>query len=467
MNSPAALRVVAALLWVAGSIWPGLSQARDAGDPGPAGRIAGGLGRLFAGTGAGDRASVEELELSVVRIVTFQKTPKGVQAAGSGSGVILNDEGYIATNHHVIDGAVGALVFVHGRAEPIKVQAFTWKSAAFDLAVLKLEQPGGLPARLAIETPSKGEDVLALGFPGAADVLIQASDQGSLLGEATLTSGVVSRVYIGRWIRDPRAQQVRMIQHSAAINPGNSGGPLFDACGRVVGINTAIPQNRITSKDIRKDSITFSASSGISFASQIVEVRDVLNGLGLNFNAVEGVCSPESRPGYTLWLLAAASLMSLGVAVVALRRPIVQVVDTVSRRHSAPANPVRKSGETAAPRQEGRSGGAEGRIVGVIAGVGRGGHTVRIEVRARRAATTDGVVVGRAAELCHFVIDDDLVSKRHARFFSYDGGLAVEDLNASNPVEVNGEALVPFDGRMLRGGDRVLIGGVELSVSVP
>jgi serine protease Do len=148
-----------------------------------------------------------------------------------GSGFVVNPDGLILTNDHVVSGAERILVtFPDGRdAEASLVGT----DEATDVAVLSVEE-GGLPA-VPIGTTTDlriGEWVIALGNPF-----------GNMLSnpEPTVTVGVVSAV--GRHIvptTEDRGFYLGMIQTDAAINPGNSGGPLVNAAGEVVGMNASI-----------------------------------------------------------------------------------------------------------------------------------------------------------------------------------------------------------------------------------
>ncbi|MCC5824036.1 MAG: trypsin-like peptidase domain-containing protein [Phycisphaerales bacterium] len=170
------------------------------------------------------------IEPSVVHITTEQPTRRGFRAqSGVGSGVILDERGYILTNHHVVQA--GRMITVR-LSDGRTVQAeLIGGFEETDLAVLKIDVPGLKPARFGdSEAIGVGEWVLAVGSPFGF--------------EQTVTAGIISAK--GRGHIDPRASEQRMVrfqeflQTDAAINPGNSGGPLVDLDGRVVGINTAI-----------------------------------------------------------------------------------------------------------------------------------------------------------------------------------------------------------------------------------
>jgi S1-C subfamily serine protease len=162
---------------------------------------------------------------SVVRINT-SGTVDLTGTGALGSGVIYRSDGYIITNHHVIEGASAVEVLLSDgdryAAEIIGSDELN------DLAVLRIERDG-LPAidlRPADEPVRVGETVVAIGSPFGLD--------------ATVTSGIISA--LNRDLRIPSSAEVipAVIQTDAAINPGNSGGALVDLQGRLVGINTAI-----------------------------------------------------------------------------------------------------------------------------------------------------------------------------------------------------------------------------------
>src|SRR5215470_18825861 len=141
---------------------------------------------------------------------------------GSGSGVIISQDGYILTNNHVVDGAQEVTVTTSDKQE-YKARVIG-RDDKTDLAVLKVAATGALPmAPMGHSADLKvGEWVVAIGNPFG-------------LGH-TVTAGIVSAK--GRVIGAGPYDD--FIQTDAPINPGNSGGPLFDMDGEVVGINTAI-----------------------------------------------------------------------------------------------------------------------------------------------------------------------------------------------------------------------------------
>jgi serine protease Do len=162
----------------------------------------------------------------------------------SGSGFIVSDDGYILTNHHVVEGADDVRVFFSDRrylqAEIVGADPYT------DVAVIKVDAPRGLPA-MSFGNSDRikvGEWVLAIGNPGFGS---------SAQLDFTVTAGIISARGRGlqllqRDLRDdPRFGDSAsrwaiedFIQTDAVINPGNSGGPMVNLQGQVVGINSAI-----------------------------------------------------------------------------------------------------------------------------------------------------------------------------------------------------------------------------------
>ncbi len=174
-------------------------------------------------------ALYESVRPSVVRITTGEagNNPFQNQQQGLGSGIILDTEGHILTNYHVVKGSTSVTVTF---ADQTTVSAdVVGKDPGDDVALIKVES--GLselkPAQLGDSSAVKvGSVVAAIGNPFGLD--------------GTFTTGVISG--LGRTL--PSSSDGRpirgLIQTDAAVNPGNSGGALIDVKGQVIGINTAI-----------------------------------------------------------------------------------------------------------------------------------------------------------------------------------------------------------------------------------
>jgi S1-C subfamily serine protease len=190
---------------------------------------------------------------SVVNItskaVTFDFFYGLVPQEGQGSGFVIDKEGHILTNYHVIAEARQVSVTMHNRK--------TYKATivgtdpSHDLAVIQITAPNLTPAVLGDSKNLKvGQKVYAIGNPfGLA---------------GTLTRGIVSSI---RSVEEPDGRRIdEAIQTDAAINPGNSGGPLLNWHGQVIGINTMIASS-------------VGQSAGIGFAIPINTAKAVLNDL--------------------------------------------------------------------------------------------------------------------------------------------------------------------------------------------
>ena len=177
--------------------------------------------------------------------------PQEQQGEATGSGFVLNTDGYILTNAHVVDGASKVTVqFEDKKTIEAKVAG---KDTSSDLALLKVD-PEGLDLEPVVLGDSSGVQVgdptIAIGNPFGLD--------------RTLTTGVVSALQ--REIRAPDGFAIRnVIQTDAAINPGNSGGPLLDAAGRVIGINSQIATGG-----------SGNGSVGIGFAVPINTAKEII-----------------------------------------------------------------------------------------------------------------------------------------------------------------------------------------------
>jgi 2-alkenal reductase len=169
---------------------------------------------------------VEQVNPAVVTVVNRLDPRQGFGGEARGSGVVIDEEGRIITNFHVIEGAVeGGLqvIFIDGTIAPAGLIGGDRDN---DLAVLKVDVEIKAVATLADSSKVKvGETVIAI---------------GSALGEFsnTVTVGVVSGT--NRDLEGQDVQLENLIQTDAAINHGNSGGPLLNLSGEVIGINTAV-----------------------------------------------------------------------------------------------------------------------------------------------------------------------------------------------------------------------------------
>jgi hypothetical protein len=420
-----------------------------------------------------------KVDPSVVRVLVISKGADGkLGLAGHGSGFVVADE-LVVTNNHVAspdpkelqsqNQTFAGLLIPDGgyKAENLKAAQVVKLWPELDLALLRvpgLKRPPVPLSTVSPDTsPERGENVYAVGFPGAADV--GGANQDESL-KATLTSGEVGRIVFGRGSNDQKARPI--IQHNAPINPGNSGGPLFNECYEVVGVNTFGPRSIMpVLKDDKGNPVIAagSAVTGIFFSPHISSLVEVLRGQGVNFTAAASRCvapTPGQSP-MTYVYFAVAILLAAAALVMAMRKPrqqVVRVVETYSEmlRRKAPA-----------AREEARAV-SEAPATGpgwLLSGRDSTGKTIRLSVSAAQLAhAKKGLVIGRQRSVSDLIIDDPSVSRRHARVQSAGKGLAVVDLNSSNGTKVGSRQLKPYgEPTMVGPGDVVAVGDVKLTLS--
>jgi S1-C subfamily serine protease len=173
----------------------------------------------------------------------------------TGSGFVIDHDGHILTNAHVVNGASKITVQLGNNQDAPPLNAtVVGKDESTDVALLKVDAPADELHPLALGDSSSvnvGDPVVAIGNPFDLD--------------RTVTAGIVSALQ--RQIKAPSGFTIsNVIQTDAAINPGNSGGPLLDAAGRVIGINSQIESQS-------------GGNVGIGFAVPINTARDVANQL--------------------------------------------------------------------------------------------------------------------------------------------------------------------------------------------
>src|ERR1700733_4825590 len=186
------------------------------------------------------------------RVQVFDFFYGATSQEGQGSGFVIDKEGHILTNYHVVENAHEVWVTFVGREKRIHAN-IVGTDKVHDLAVIQIKIPDLRPMTLGdSSTLQVGQKVYAIGNPFGLS--------------GTLTRGIVSSIRAG--VREPDGMQIEnAIQTDAAINPGNSGGPLLNAHGEVVGINTMIASNGA------------GQSAGIGFAIPINTAKAVLNDL--------------------------------------------------------------------------------------------------------------------------------------------------------------------------------------------
>ena len=235
-----------------------------------------GSAKAKSGTAVDWSAVAKEVSDSVVAIDVATS-----DGEAKGSGVVISDKGYIATNNHVISGAQQIQVtLASGAVYSAKVVG---TDTTTDLAVIKLDNP---PSDLKVaefadsDNLAVGEAVMAIGNPLGYD--------------DTATTGIVSALNRPVTVTDDdnNAIVTNAVQIDAAINPGNSGGPAFNAAGQVIGINSSIASTASSSGTAGSIGIGFAIPSNLvkRVANEIIDngsVKHVVLGITIKSSSVE------------------------------------------------------------------------------------------------------------------------------------------------------------------------------------
>lgn len=452
---------------------------------------------------ASEWSQLSQVEQSVVRIFNQSE-------GSSGSGTVITADGHILTNHHVIAGGGRLLVVSEFSREPQAAEV-VWQSPTKDLAVIRVPGLALPPVPLFSGELRKTIQVYAMGYPGVSDL-------GSPALDATVTEGGISRIFAS----PQPSWNVTIVQHSAGINAGNSGGPLFDACGRVVGVNTAGP-NR-DSEDTNwashiNESIRAlrgmmrltedaapcvtaaggpdpaavqaaeeanrqaeSARQGAQHAQQQAEsarqgaqqarrqaasatqtAQEAQQQAAQATQAAQEAKQAGKMTNTLVAVVAVVTLLALGLALRRPRQEIVriagQILEPLSRSFKPRKDQTKEPRPKAARAQLGPP-----RLA--LTGFDPQGQPVKIELRrADLNRQQGGFTVGRHPLLVDQVLNDDRVSRRHARFSALNGAICVEDLNSGNGTTLNGTRCAPFEPTAIQAGDTVKVGNTTLRVS--
>jgi len=246
-----------------------------------------------ASTGGGSTGRARDVaSTGLTATQIYERDSKGVvsikaitaEGEDEGTGIVLNEEGLILTNDHVIKGASSITVDASGSSKTSRSASLVGEEANEDLALIRVNPSGlGLKALTLASSSSVqvGDAVYAIGNPYGL--------------EETLTRGIVSA--LGREISAPDGATITgAIQTDAALNPGNSGGPLLNEDGQVIGVNSQIASDAASVDGSQP------GSTGVGFAisSDTVAqaVKTIEAGKGVTYaSAVEGRTESEGARG--------------------------------------------------------------------------------------------------------------------------------------------------------------------------
>lgn len=364
---------------------------------------------------------VAQMKQNTVLILKAVKNAAGERAiVGSGSGFLVTEK-FVATNWHVCCRVnpdvpnTEISVFVVTAKDQQFAATVKWSSEPKDLAVLEVQDKlPRQPVTVATGPLRDAQPVWAVGFPGASS--IAANDDGRYI--PTVTQGIISKMFRGRTMKD--AVDVSMLQTTAAVNPGNSGGPLFDDCGRLIGINSAKALTTVITSSGRQERVPL--ADGINWAIHQEELLAELNNLKIApvvaatpCVAPTGVTNTTITTPLPAWMIGgqvSTAVLALAAVGLAMNRRVrekvgQQVRKTISRPRPAPAP---------APLTPALKG-----VAGYYAG-----SSVPLE---------GPLILGRDQHQANIVFPPNLssISKLHCRVArTPDGKVTLEDLGSSN-----------------------------------
>lgn len=290
----------------------------------------------------------KRLDQSVVRIFVV-----GPQGTASGTGFVVNRDGFVVTNFHVVEAhqemswSIVVADRVAGKEYRRPAELFQALPGE-DLAILRVEGLDRLPVTFASrgsQGPTKGLEVFAIGFPGAADRL-------GPVDEASLVSGAVSRTFSAPWAEG--APAIQIVQHTAPTNPGNSGGPLVDWCGHVIGINSQREAHVIFGPGgipLVTDPI-----QGVFYASSAEVLTGMLEELQITYARAKsrcgsGIMGALRREPDKILAIGAVMLSITGLGLLFRPRAVIQVVVYCSDFIGACAQAIERAVQNIRSRQ--------------------------------------------------------------------------------------------------------------------
>lgn len=401
---------------------------------------------------AGEGFDTSAVEASVVRVIAPQSDP---DSFSMGTGWIVHGRRIVVTNNHVVEGGVSfhLAMMVDGKPKIVEAKLLR-RSPEKDLAVLEAvsDLPGKALPLAGYETKATTR-VIAIGFPGTADVAIFADRSTGELKQVrfglqdedfyrpTWTEGVASRnLSYFRSIDGPA------LQHSAAINQGNSGGPLIDSCGRVLGVNTI--------RAVEND------PQGVFYAIHPKEITRFLEVASFSPTVVSSACTltaASSSTGFVVPMFLTSLLLAAASLWVAYRRQIPAVVKpltAVANRVSRVAAGASFGGSESAKR-EALAPPPQRREKAVTFMPSASGPEFVID--RNKLDNGQSLVIGRSRS-CDVVLSHESVSRRHARMWlDKQGMLWMEDLGSSAGTYVGTERI---NKATVPPGQRVRFGSV-------
>jgi hypothetical protein len=411
-------------------------------------------------SGSDALASMSTADAATVFIGVFEED----DLVGAGSGFFVSPRGYLVTNEHVVAGEQRRF-FVIFNGE-IAAEAFVVKTnVEKDLALLKVDVEEEIETvTLANSPPKKGDAIFALGFPGSQIRLLSDLYDMGISGSitATVTDGVVSNFY--ELPLGDTGTTATFVQHTAEFRQGNSGGPLVNLCGEVVGVNTlGMDFSETTSVGAGQDYFSVASSELIQFlgSRNYATVTDVACNAAFEAKeqsavkvAKNDLTTTKRLPGDPFWKAVGGWPTLLGGLAVTIALVLI-ILDRRPVKISAQQDSLGVIAEKASPSYSTLSG----------TGFDSRGHAFSFSITESEAAG-DGCIVGRSRDCSDVLMDDETISRAHLIIRRSGGAFEAMDMNSTNHSALNGRRLEPFKSAVLKKGDELSMGTINLSISI-
>ncbi|MDA8876135.1 FHA domain-containing protein [bacterium] len=461
-----------------------------------------GLSLLLASCRSAPRNfNASQAEKGVVRVFVLEETA-GKVAWGYGSGFQIASD-LVVTNHHVVEDSRGKTLVVASRISDTAIEildaTILHEDQELDFAILKVPGLSGNSLTLSEASIEKGSQAFAIGFPTSADDSQSAgSEQGEGEGkfielvrapkrgifeninsdvveylDPTVSSGEVRKLVTRKW-NSKTSTKLEVIDHDVNIGHGNSGGPLFDICGRVIGINTA--------------GIHRGLADSVKNSSRATELIKFLEQKNISADTTSSPCDPsDSFSGW--WFLAIIVALSVFAVILKLNwKQAKKSYTQFTKRRSSPASPqgadspdgpIWKNGEIIDKQSGSKTSGAARQLPldnapsnsdsnsSLVANwllVG-GDSAGPVRIGYNQIAENGGSLsVGRKNGAADIVISNTSLSKVHATLSLQGYRLQIDDNHSSNGTKINGVRLTPGRPASLKVNDQITLGEVRLTL---
>ena len=374
---------------------------------------------------------VDEADRGIVRVIG--ETGQGYS---TGTGFVINSDGLIVTNYHVVEGSNKIIIAYNddaGNSQIFAARIIARNKINPDVAILDAGPIDRKPLSIQFKHLQKGSTVFAFGFPGVADMSTQTD---STFFESTMTKGIFSRA--------AKFKEGEQIQHSAIISQGNSGGPLDNTCGRVIGVNTYTAVDKTTKGNATGFGYAFHAQSLVRF----------LRTNNVEFEVVNQECSEtELAPEKNRDSAPPASANFLTVIGIALAFVIFVLFLFMRQSHTPTFKDATDSNKASLrPPQK-----------WLLEAEHRGLYELSATLDETKFSSVAPFVIGRSSR-CDLIIPDEAASREHLMLFFEAGELFCKDLNSSNGTKLNGIKLSSHRASRIASPAELLIGRLRLTI---